>query len=234
MHSIDKETIVARYRDRILKSGHTPASLGEPKGRQGFYFEFLLKFDGLGISDSIVDIGCGYGDLYAFLRSKGWRGEYLGIDIVPDLIEEARRRYPDAKFRVQDIQDDPLSETFDWCISCHALTSDTQGSAFLDHLKDMLLRMWSASRRGVIFNMLSPLADYTNPIHARPPLEFVLGIVTSLTRRFSLRHDYMPFEYAVYAYKNDSIDRELLIFAEHRLRFDAISATWRPEGNHTD
>ena len=96
MDPVDKEKIALRYRERIREGGHGPAALGEPKGRQAFYFDFLLKFDGLQPTDSIVDIGCGYGDLFGYLRSIGWHGEYVGIDIVPELIEEARRRYPEA------------------------------------------------------------------------------------------------------------------------------------------
>jgi SAM-dependent methyltransferase len=225
---VDKEKIALRYRERIRDRGHSPAALGEPKGRQAFYFDFLLKFDGLEPSDSIVDIGCGYGDLFGYLRSRGWRGEYLGIDIIPELIEEGRRRYPDATLRVQDIQDEAIGGPFDWCMCCHALTSDTQNVPFLRHTEDMLRIMWAGCRKGLIFNMLSPLADYTNAIHARPRFGEVLDIVSGLTQRFVVRHDYMPFEYAIYAYKDDAIDRSLLIFEEHRATFDRVTTAWQP------
>ena len=230
MDSIDKEKIATRYQERIRQVGHGPAAIGEPKGRQGYYFDFLLQFEGMRPDDSIIDIGCGYGDLYGYLRSKGWRGDYLGVDIVPDLIDEAKRRYPEARFKIQDIQEEKVAEPFDWCICCHALTSDTQKTPFLTHAGEMLRLMWNSCRRGLVFNMLSPLADYTNPIHARPPIGAVVDLVTSLTGRFTLRHDYMPFEYAVYAYKENQIDRSLLIFSEYRETFDSVSAAWKPAG----
>jgi hypothetical protein len=43
-----------------------------------------------------------------------------------------------------------------------------------------------------------------------------------------LRHDYMPFEYAIYAYKDDAIDRSLLIFEKHRATFDRVTTAWQP------
>jgi SAM-dependent methyltransferase len=228
MDAGDIEKIQSRYRERIIKNGYSPSAIGEPKGRQAFYFEFIQKFDGLKLSDSIVDIGCGFGDFYGYMTSKGWRGDYLGIDIVPELIDEAKRRYPNARFSVQDIQEQRIPKIFDWCISCHALSSDTAEKPFLSHFEEMINLMWAACNRGLVFNMLSPLADYTNPIHARPPISSIIDVITKLTGRFTIRHDYMPYEYAVYLYKENKIDPSLLIFDEHRLYFNEVNSFWRP------
>lgn len=222
MKEFDKKTILDRYAARIDKFGHGAAAIGEPKGRQSFYFSFLLEAQGIGERDSILDVGCGYGDLFAYLRSNGWAGRYVGVDINPLLIEEGRRRYPEADLRTVDIQSDELEGEFDWCICCHALTSDTTEVPFLEHMESMLNLMWSKCQKGLVFNLLSPLADYTNPIHARPPFGGVLPVVSALTRRFSIRHDYMPFEYAVYAYKDDQVNRQDLIFECHSARLHAF------------
>ena len=213
MKDHDKKTILERYAKRIEEFGHGAAAIGEPKGRQAFYFDFLLQADGLSKTDSVLDIGCGYGELFGYMRATGWNGHYIGVDINPMLIAEGSQRYPDADLRTLDIQSDALEGGFDWCICCHALTSNTEHVPFLNHLESMLKIMWEKCSRGLIFNLLSPLADYTNPIHARPEFGDVLPIVGSLTRRFTMRHDYMPFEYAIYAYKDDHINREFLIFS---------------------
>jgi hypothetical protein len=94
----------------------------------------------------------------------------------------------------------------------------------------MLESMWAHCRKGVLFNLLSPLADYTNPIHARPQFGEVLAIITKLTNRFTLRHDYMPFEFALQLYKQNQINRENLIFSEHDKLFENISEAWNKEG----
>lgn len=219
--------MLGRYAKRIEEMGHSAAALGEPKERQAFYFDFLAQVEGLQASDSIVDVGCGYGDMFDYLRCRGWQGQYLGIDINPQLIEEARRRYPGADFRVMDIQETALKKTYDWCFCCHALTSDTGGTSFIAHLESMLQIMWRFAHKGLVFNMLSPLADYTNPIHARPPFAAVLGEVSSLTNRFTVRHDYMPFEYVVYAYKDNAINRGLLIFEAQNARFRDVTQRWQ-------
>jgi SAM-dependent methyltransferase len=226
MHENDKRKILERYGERIEKVGHGASAIGEPKQRQAFYFDFLTQVPGLSERDSVLDIGCGYGDLYDFLKLKGWAGNYVGIDINPALISEGRRRYPGTDLRVQDIQENEIGVVTDWCICCHALTSDTEGAPFLQHFESMLNIMWKSCRKGLIFNMLSPLADFTNKVHARPPVSDVLSIVSRLTHRFTLRHDYMPFEYAIYAFKASAINRERLIFSAHDQHFDEVTSDW--------
>lgn len=225
MHSDDKQKIIARYVDRAERFGHGAAAIGEPKERQAFYYHFMLSVDGFGPNDSILDVGCGYGDLLRYLKSTGWTGRYCGIDINPDLVVEGKAREPAADLRVHDIQDKSLGETFDWCFSCHVITSDTEDIPYLDHLQGMLDHMWAHARKGILFNLLSPLADYTNPIHARPQFNDVLAIVTKLTNRFAFRHDYMPFEFAVQMYKQNQINRDSLIFSAHEDLFSDICSS---------
>ena len=38
----------------------------------------------------ILDLGCGNGELARWLRQAGFRGDYLGLDFSPDLLEVAR------------------------------------------------------------------------------------------------------------------------------------------------
>ncbi len=47
---------------------------------------------------SVLDVGCGYGDLIPYLPPC----DYYGIDIDELVLEEARRRWPDHEFAVTD------------------------------------------------------------------------------------------------------------------------------------
>ena len=46
----------------------------------------------------VLDIGCGYGSLVAYLRSCGYEAE--GIDLDRDAIEAGRRLFPDNPIRI--------------------------------------------------------------------------------------------------------------------------------------
>ena len=48
---------------------------------------------------SLLDVGCNIGAVYEDLRHKN----YLGIDIDPKVIEEARKRFPGVEFKVLDL-----------------------------------------------------------------------------------------------------------------------------------
>lgn len=47
--------------------------------------------DGLQGSESILDLGCGNGELARTLSRRGHRGRYLGLDFSPPLLNEAQR-----------------------------------------------------------------------------------------------------------------------------------------------
>lgn len=50
--------------------------------------------------ERIVDFGCGTGDLAAQIAAKGV--EVIGIDISPEMVERARKKYPQLTFECSD------------------------------------------------------------------------------------------------------------------------------------
>ncbi len=55
---------------------------------------------------SLLDVGCGLGDLYDYLAGRGVRVDYTGVDIVEAMVAEARRRRPNARFVWGDVFSD--------------------------------------------------------------------------------------------------------------------------------
>ena len=94
MDEKDKAVITERYERRLSEYGAVPQALGWFKGRQNFRFHYLAGVDGLQPQDSILDVGCAFGDLFSYMRGRGWHGRYLGVDIVPGLIREGKDKYP--------------------------------------------------------------------------------------------------------------------------------------------
>jgi tRNA (uracil-5-)-methyltransferase TRM9 len=52
--------------------------------------------DGLGGDESILDLGCGNGEVARELMRRGHRGPYTGLDFSPPLLEVARLGWEDA------------------------------------------------------------------------------------------------------------------------------------------
>jgi trans-aconitate methyltransferase len=69
--------------------------------------------------ESILDLGCGTGDLTAELAARG--AVAVGIDLSPEMIETARKKYPHLRFDVADAHDFTVSEPVDAVFSNAAL-----------------------------------------------------------------------------------------------------------------
>jgi len=71
----------------------------------GWNTAVLQLLVGLRAEDRLLDVGCGSGRLARGLH--GWFGEgYVGVDIVPELIEYCRQAYPRFRFELLDLRSD--------------------------------------------------------------------------------------------------------------------------------
>jgi len=97
LSSAEQCITIKRYSDRFKKFGYSPKSLGWDKGKQEVRFQVLTsQYDFT--SKTVLDIGCGFGDLSKFL-SINYKDnyQYFGIDLVPDLINQAKSLYKNNK-----------------------------------------------------------------------------------------------------------------------------------------
>jgi 2-polyprenyl-3-methyl-5-hydroxy-6-metoxy-1,4-benzoquinol methylase len=65
---------------------------------------------------SILDFGCGTGRLYELLVGAGFTRNYVGYDVVADMIDAAREKYPAARFECRNILADGVAEEFDYAL----------------------------------------------------------------------------------------------------------------------
>lgn len=56
--------------------------------------------------DALLDVGCGFGDLVPRLPAC----RYVGIDVIDDFVQEARKRHPEHKFHTANLLDMEISE----------------------------------------------------------------------------------------------------------------------------
>lgn len=211
MDNKDKQKIIERYEQRLREFGPVQKSLGWLKGRQRFRFYYLMNIERFGKNDSVLDIGCAYGDLKDFLLKEGWNGKYCGVDIVPSLIEIAKDKYQGIDARVVDILTEKFDEKFDWVMSSGALTSKTEDDTYV-YFSQMIGKMFEICKKGVAVNFCSPYVEFQSDVNFHPEIPKLLAIVTSHTKRFVLRHDYMPYEFTLYMYKDDAVNADANIF----------------------
>jgi SAM-dependent methyltransferase len=162
-------------------------------------FEILAEIGCLN-DCTVLDVGCGLGDLLPWLQQRYMNLKYSGIDVTPDLIAQARRRFPSADFRICDILDfNGIPGNYDYAFASgifYRRKADPYG-----FMAEILKKMFHYSRRGVAFNTLSTWASHHEKTEFYADPLRTIQLVQQLTRSIVLRHDYHPGDFTIYLRK---------------------------------
>lgn len=145
----------------------------------------------------ILDVGCGLGDLYFWLRARGITVSYTGIDITPAMIERASKRLPDIQLCNHTVfEEAALGKRYDYVFSSGIFYLRQHEP--VRYMQDSVRAMFEIAEKGVAFNSLSSWSPqqeagefYADPIQT---LEFC----RTLTPQVALRHDYHPGDFSIY------------------------------------
>jgi cyclopropane fatty-acyl-phospholipid synthase-like methyltransferase len=158
----DGNCIAENYSQLIVKEGLASAkSLGERQEQRDFRF-FDKLFEGVTIlpTCSILDVGCGKGELLDYLSlhsSEIGNYNYLGIDLVPTFISEATQKFPSKEFhRVNFIE--PTFEPehqFDIVLALGVLV--TRVRYYEQFVEYFVRKMVKCARKYVLFNIISSI-----------------------------------------------------------------------------
>jgi SAM-dependent methyltransferase len=197
----DHGIYLKHHNDMLTRYGEDVKALsyGSPES-QRIKFQVLFElgdFEG----KSVLDVGCGFGDFYGFVRQRAHLKHYLGVDINPSLIDIAKRRFPGASFEVKDIIEDSIDQTFDYVVSSGIFFLKTPN--WREIMEGMVSRMYELSEIAVGVNLLS---SYTTGqkdslSYYAAPTEILDFVCCHLSTRVILRHDYRPNDFTLYIYK---------------------------------
>lgn len=212
----DRDETIERYRTRYQQFGYDPRTLGWNKGRQNVRFAAILEMLGAEFK-SILDIGCGFGDLFAYLKGIGWRGDYIGYDLCPELIEEGRKRFgPDgARFECGDFSSSATDVRADVAVAIGIFNHKLHGDNW-EFVRSTLYAMWERTNVAIAADFLSATADKPHEHLFHIPASRVLEHGLSLSKRAVLKHDYMPFEFSMAVWHDDSFESGCPIFAPYQ------------------
>lgn len=154
VYSKKDRTITEELYDYFLKHGED-----DGWGERDKYgnFQSLIKivdFAYFPLKDaSILDVGCGTGDMAGFLRGFDI-GEYSGIDIVELSIKFAQLKYPKENFKKADFLRAKIDSTYDYIFSSGTLAAVLSTDNYV-MLEAFIEKMWRHTRHGVAFNFLT-------------------------------------------------------------------------------
>lgn len=217
MNERDRNEIIELYKKRYNFFGYSPKSLLWDKGKQEVRFDILTSlynFDG----KSVLDIGCGFGDLNKILHQKCKRYEYVGIDLVADFINKAKELYlaPGINFLEGEFLDYKFEKKFDYIIASGIFNYKMECVDNYFYIESIMKKAIDISIDGVAFDFLSDKVDfrYDYTFHSSP--EKILNLAYKFSRNIILRNDYMPFEFAIFIFKDDSFAKEDTLFHRYK------------------
>lgn len=148
------------YTERVCKYGATPRGVDwSSRITQEVRFAQLLKLCDFSASFSINDIGCGYGALLSYLDNSHHATEidYLGIDLSPAMIREAKRLWsnrPCAAFHIG--SKSPRIADYSVASGVFNVKLDQPLALWEDFIAQTLVDMHTTSRRGLSANFMAP------------------------------------------------------------------------------
>ena len=152
---------------------------------------------------SVLDVGCGFGDIIPFIEKKTKKFNYLGVDLVEKIVLEARKQYPKYEFTSGDYFANPIKRVFDIVLTSGTLNGNL-GPETLEFRLKAIEVMWEHTCAICAFNMLGshpqPGNDPGYLVHYADSLE-ILSFCLTLTPKLVFIQDYDPEDFTVVMFK---------------------------------
>ena len=195
----EKKGMIDLYEGRLEKYGVNVKTMGwRDKAQQDLRFAVLAGIGNLN-NTTLLDVGCGFGDLYSYLVERGIMVDYTGYDIAPKIIGAARDRHSELRLEVNDILKERSDEKFDYVVESGILNKRISNN--IGYARDMITRMFERCRIGIGVNMMTDYVDYKEDYLYYYSPEEIFTFCKSLTRWVSLRNDYPLYEFSIFLYR---------------------------------
>jgi SAM-dependent methyltransferase len=197
--TMDSSGVFKYHRDMLSRYGRgSSLALGwRDRHSQLVRFDVLAKIGDLD-GKSVLDVGCGHGDLLTFLLERYLDlGSYCGVDFIPEMIEEAKGRFegPAVSFWPVSFMSATLP-VYDYVLASGSLNYAGNDP---DYIYKAINRLFKLARVGLGFNLLRSVA-YEGVLTAYDP-EDILTYCRTLCDKVVLITNYDPEDFTIYLYK---------------------------------
>ncbi len=199
--AIDKGIIKSHYEPRLDKYKENHQILNW-ENREAQLKRFRVFIENVDVKNrSLLDVGCGLGDLYSYIKNRGINVEYTGIDILEKMITGARAKNPGGEFFVHDL----FSETpdsgnsggkgFDIVFSSGLFNLKTgKDRDFLVHAVSVFYRK---AKQRVVFNLLDTASENKEDIYCYYSPEEIEKTAGKIFAGVKIIKGYLPNDFTV-------------------------------------
>lgn len=205
------EDQISTYKKNFIEN--KSSSLGtfqNDRVTQHLRFERIVKpFKGI-LSDevSLHDFGCGSCDLHEYLNQQNLPHEYSGTEIVQEMVDYARLRFPKVKISNQDVFEQPYENKFDIVVFSGGLylPGNISKNEWGEFVNKIILKMFEMCKIGISFNLLSTYCTYQNDdLYYLDPKEAFDFCNKELSRFVILDQAYPLYEWTITVFKKEYI-----------------------------
>ncbi len=196
-----RKRIIDRHQDSLTRHGYHPNALyWSSREIQETRFRVLAEI-GIAAGDSVLDVGCGFGDFRRWFEERHGSLDYTGIDLSPDLLAEAKNRHPDARFLCGELFDFSLpAQGFDWVVLSGALNEQLHDGG--DYARRTVAAMFELCRRGVAFNLLDARCIRAHDLQSHMPDDMLVWC-RGLCPDCRMRDDYLDNDFTIYLCRSE-------------------------------
>lgn len=197
MNLIERATVIHYHRHRIASCPDDSVKALGWRGEESQLKRFEVIAEAVDFTGrSVLDIGCGCGDLKTFLDRRYEGVAYLGIDQMPEFIDLARTRHADTRDALFQLGD---FATMAWpeaevVVASGALGYRSAEAGF--HLR-MIRKMFDAARQAVIFNVLDAACFPEHPLLVGRDCESVVAFCRTLSPHVNVVRGYLADDMTV-------------------------------------
>ncbi len=196
-----KKFICDYYSQKFKEFGATNLGV-DWNNKEGQYarFELLLKYMKIESGTTVLDYGCGYGEMFTYIINKNSSVKYLGYDLVESYIKTTNLIHKDTQATF--VSKLPEKLTWDYIVlsGVFNVKGKLNEDEWLKYVISEIETLFPKANKGLSFNMLTAFNDinkrkdylfYIDP--------FILLSKLELFRPYSiiLDHSYPMYEFTI-------------------------------------
>ena len=190
------------WNNRIEKFGNSFEVVGWTEESQRQRFEAILQLGELADS-SLLDVGCGRGDLLSFLTCKDINLDYTGYDLRPEMINFCHKLHPKKKdnFKVCNILEETPERRFDYA-TCIGVLNQVTSPDSPEFAASFIQRLYSLVDKAIAVSITSLHAPRKTPDTFYFDPADMLQRISKFTTNFKLDHSYLRNDFTLFLYKD--------------------------------
>jgi hypothetical protein len=203
------------YEEALAANGDSPKSVMWPKGRQDMRFSVLANNITNKKNFSVLDFGCGLAHLREYLDANYTNVKYTGVDIVSQFLELNKKKHPNDTFvLINDVEDIKGSYDYVFVSGTFNIKYNADDKKNREIIFSGLKELFKRTNIYLSANFMTDVVDYRQPdTYHQNVMDLYQFAVNNLSRRIVIDQSYMPYEYTITIWKDQSIIRPENIYS---------------------